>query len=179
MFAGLFFVLPHVSVARGAAQRVGIFSGKEHKLPDGHGGYLLVTFNWTGSTNSSDDVYQSFHAEASIADYAGDGQELWVYWIEAYVEGDLTMNQVVSYYPYLPDWSIYVYEWNIEQGTTGYCVYGVNGYPSNVFSYSSNAHTYIYYPVLGWLEQGSISCTVTYIVGSNPTGNCSHTNTGV
>ncbi len=100
MFAGLFFVLPHVFAAHGAAHRVGIFSGKElHKLPDGHGGYLLVTFNWTGSTNSSDDVYQSFYAEAYIADYAGNGQELWVYWIEAYIEGDLTTNQVVSHYP--------------------------------------------------------------------------------
>jgi len=72
-----------------------------------------------------------------------------------------------------------VYVWNIEQGSTSYVVYGVNGYSSNALSYSSNAHTYLYYPVLGWIEQGTISCTITFIVGSNPTGNCSYMSTGV
>ncbi len=95
------------------------------------------------------------------------------------MEGDLTANQAVSYNPYPPNWNIYVYVWNIEQGSTSYVVYGVNGYSSNALSYSSNAHTYFYYPVLGWVEQGTISCTITYIVGSNPTGNCSYMSTGV
>jgi|ECHhosMinimDraft_1075155.scaffolds.fasta_scaffold24046_1 hypothetical protein len=49
MFAGLFFVLPYVSLAHGAAPQVRIFSGQEeHRLSDGHGGYLIITFNWSG-----------------------------------------------------------------------------------------------------------------------------------